>query len=196
MCTFGVMERKVNAQNGPTCAKWFALGVLATMLALFAGCGPSGPSPEEALAQAVAYNDTLVAQQHRVMIHVTRFAAMLEGGDSAALDSTRLLAVQAVDSALGFIQVLPRPDTAQAYVNLQNAALRQLTFYRKVLNDEYRQMMALHLKQPVTEADQRAAQVLIESIAAQEATINNAYRAAQEALAARYGTGVEAPEGE
>jgi hypothetical protein len=138
----------------------------------------------------VAYNDTLVAQQHRVMTHVTRFTVLLESADSARLDSTLGVALRSVDSAAAFVAALPTPDTAQVFARLRAAALAQFAFYRTVLQGEYRQMMALHLKHPVTEADQRRAQELIERISTQEAPLNAEYRAAQEALAAQFGSAV------
>jgi hypothetical protein len=134
--------------------------------AFSSGCSrPAKGRNGEVYKNAVQYNDYLVSRQNRIIKNVLEFVRVSD----ISLDSAGNLLdkyVIEIDTIIMEIKGMP-PYKGDS--SLRNAAVRTFTFYEKVFNNEYRQLIDLR-RQGANETEEGIAEMnkIVEQITVQE----------------------------
>ncbi len=134
-------------------------------------------------SSAVQYNDYIVDRQTKLMKNVLEFGKMSDSQMDTADAALRRYANQA-ETMIGELKGMPayKGDSA-----LRDAAVRSFTFYKRVFETEYMDLLKIRQKgqENITPDDVAEANRIVESISKEEESFDAAFKKAQENYAER-----------
>lgn len=157
---------------------------LMLSLVFFVSCTNRADKENEARYRtAVSYNDAIVGQQTKILKQIFQF---VEVSDSSLDAADHLLDTygKELEGIIGDVKSMP-PFKGDS--SLRDAAVSSFGFYRKIMGNEYKEIVRLR-KEGANETEEGVEKLraIVQHITDEEAGYDKNFRQAQQAFAKRY----------
>jgi hypothetical protein len=136
-------------------------------------------------AEAVEYNNKIVYAQNRITEKMLQFSNALTENQIKELDTIHKNLIQVVKSSIEEIELMP---AFEGDSSLKNTALELFYFYKKIIENEYSKLIAIHKKadEDYTQEDQDWINSMVEDVEKKEVIIDDKFAKVQEQFALKY----------
>lgn len=140
-------------------------------------------SAQTTFKDAVEYNDYIVLKQQRIGVQLNEYVSMAADTTTTAdnLEAKRLAAVTEATKLTNDVKKMPAWKGNTAF---RDAAVKLFSFYQSTLNNEFKEIGEILLKNELTEDDYKKIEELQKKITAIEAPLDDVYLDAQKKFAA------------
>lgn len=135
--------------------------------------------------EAVEYNDKIISEQNKIIEKTIDFTASLQIRNARMIDSFRLILISQIDQS---IEEISKMDSFEGYDSLRLAALDLFNFYKRVYENEFKEMVQIITKDSlsITEDDIIRHNILTRKIKNEEISYDNNFQKAQQSFAKKY----------
>jgi hypothetical protein len=147
--------------------------LLPVFILLFAACSNK--------SSAVAYNDTIVEEQNKIIEHILAMSNAVYDPTTAEMHRQKI--VEQCDISIAVVSAM---DAFEGNTELRDAALALFKFYREIALQEFKQMLQILAQEEITEEDLQKLTDLDERISIRETPLDEAFHNAQSAFSNKY----------
>lgn len=135
--------------------------------------------------EAIEYNDKIISEQNKIIEKAIDFTSSFETRNYGMIDSIRQILLLQIDKAIGEVSKM---DSFEGYDSLRLAALDLFNFYKKVYENEFKEITQIITKDSlsISEDDIIRHNILTRKIKNEEITYDNNFQKAQQSFAKKY----------
>lgn len=135
--------------------------------------------------EAIEYNDKIISEQNKIIEKAIDFTSSFETRNYRKIDSIRLILLLQIDKSIGEISKM---QSFEGYDSLRLAALDLFNFYKKVYENEFKEITQIITKDSleITEDDIIKHNILTRKIKNEEISYDNNFQKAQQSFAKKY----------
>ncbi|MCX7736420.1 MAG: hypothetical protein N2319_06870 [Candidatus Kapabacteria bacterium] len=134
---------------------------------------------------AIEYNDKIINEQNKIIEKAITFTSSFETRNYNTIDSLRLLLLSQIESS---IEEVSKMQAFDGYDSLRLAALDLFNFYKKVYENEFKEITQIITKDSleITEDDIIRHNILTRKIKNEEIIFDNNFQKTQQSFAKKY----------
>lgn len=135
--------------------------------------------------EAVAYNDKLIAEQDKIGYVMLDLMNSL-GQETSTYENSENLRLELIKTINQSLKAVNKMGSFGGSSELKNATVSLFEYYKRVVENEYKEMLTILYKDELTEDDNARLEELLEQVTAEEAKYDDAFQAAQQKFALKY----------